>query len=293
MAMTVDARPSAASTSSSRWRAACRATPSRRSTRDEIRDTPQTIVVIPQQVFQEQSATSLRDVLRNTPGITMSIGEGASGTRQLRRQRPDPRLQRAQRHLHRRRPRSGRGHPRHVQRRSRSKSPRARRRSPAAAARPAARSTWSPRRRTSRIRRACRLTGRQRRSQARHLRRQPPADRLGRVPPQRRCGRTPAIPGRDVAEEQELGLCAVARLRHRQADAGHGVVLAHCSRTTCRTSGIPTLLPDVADRAGMTVNDLDFSNFYGIASRDYENTTSDVVTGTSTTSSTRRSACAT
>jgi catecholate siderophore receptor len=31
-------------------------------------------------VFEEQNATTLVDVLRNTPGITMSIGEGASGT---------------------------------------------------------------------------------------------------------------------------------------------------------------------------------------------------------------------
>ena len=84
--------------------------------RAPLRDTPQTVVVIPQQVFQEQNATSLRDVLRNTPGITMSIGEGASGT-VARRQRPHPRLQRAQRHLHRRRPRSGRRQPRHVQHR--------------------------------------------------------------------------------------------------------------------------------------------------------------------------------
>jgi catecholate siderophore receptor len=42
-------------------------------------DTPQTVVVIPQQVFLEQNASTLRDVLRNTPGITMSIGEGGSG----------------------------------------------------------------------------------------------------------------------------------------------------------------------------------------------------------------------
>ena len=47
--------------------------------RAPILDTPQTVVVIPQQVFQEQGATSLREVLRNTPGITMSIGEGGSG----------------------------------------------------------------------------------------------------------------------------------------------------------------------------------------------------------------------
>jgi catecholate siderophore receptor len=38
-----------------------------------------TVAVIPQQVYQEQNATSLREVLRNTPGITMSIGEGGSG----------------------------------------------------------------------------------------------------------------------------------------------------------------------------------------------------------------------
>jgi catecholate siderophore receptor len=43
-----------------------------------LRDTPQTIVVIPQTVFQEQSATSLRDALRNTPGITLAAGEGGA-----------------------------------------------------------------------------------------------------------------------------------------------------------------------------------------------------------------------
>ena len=46
---------------------------------ERLRDTGQTVVVIPQQVYQEQNATSLREVLRNTPGITMSIGEGGSG----------------------------------------------------------------------------------------------------------------------------------------------------------------------------------------------------------------------
>jgi catecholate siderophore receptor len=46
---------------------------------ESLRDTPVTVVVVPQQVFQEQNATSLREALRNTPGITMSIGEGGSG----------------------------------------------------------------------------------------------------------------------------------------------------------------------------------------------------------------------
>jgi catecholate siderophore receptor len=45
---------------------------------EPVRDTPHTIVVIPQAVFQEQGATSLRDTLRNTPGITLTAGEGGT-----------------------------------------------------------------------------------------------------------------------------------------------------------------------------------------------------------------------
>jgi catecholate siderophore receptor len=41
-----------------------------------LREVPQTITVIPSAIIQEQNATSLRDVLRNVPGITMQAGEG-------------------------------------------------------------------------------------------------------------------------------------------------------------------------------------------------------------------------
>jgi catecholate siderophore receptor len=41
-----------------------------------LRDIPQTINVIPQTVMQQQGATTLRDVLRNVPGITFQAGEG-------------------------------------------------------------------------------------------------------------------------------------------------------------------------------------------------------------------------
>lgn len=41
-----------------------------------LRDTPQTITVIPRGVFEEQGATTLRDVLRNVPGLTITAGEG-------------------------------------------------------------------------------------------------------------------------------------------------------------------------------------------------------------------------
>lgn len=41
-------------------------------------DTPQTIVAIPKEVFTQQGAASLSDVLRNTPGITFAAGEGGN-----------------------------------------------------------------------------------------------------------------------------------------------------------------------------------------------------------------------
>ncbi len=43
---------------------------------EPLRDIPQTITVIPRAVIEEQNATTLRDVLRNVPGITIQAGEG-------------------------------------------------------------------------------------------------------------------------------------------------------------------------------------------------------------------------
>jgi catecholate siderophore receptor len=48
---------------------------------EPLRDTPQTLVVIPKAVFESQGATTLSDVLRNTPGITFFAGEGGSANR--------------------------------------------------------------------------------------------------------------------------------------------------------------------------------------------------------------------
>ena len=45
---------------------------------EPVRDTPKTVTVIPSLVIQEQSAASLRDALRNTPGITLTAGEGGT-----------------------------------------------------------------------------------------------------------------------------------------------------------------------------------------------------------------------
>ena len=43
-----------------------------------ILDTPQTITVITKEVIEEQGATTLRDVLRNVPGLTITAGEGGN-----------------------------------------------------------------------------------------------------------------------------------------------------------------------------------------------------------------------
>jgi catecholate siderophore receptor len=45
---------------------------------EPLRDIPQTITVIPRSVIEEQGATTLRDVLRNVPGLTMTAGEGGT-----------------------------------------------------------------------------------------------------------------------------------------------------------------------------------------------------------------------
>jgi catecholate siderophore receptor len=41
-------------------------------------DTPQTITIVPQAVIKDQNATTLRDVLRNVPGISFQAGEASS-----------------------------------------------------------------------------------------------------------------------------------------------------------------------------------------------------------------------
>jgi len=46
--------------------------------RQPLRDVPQTLMVIPREVIQEQGATTLRDVLQNVPGLTILAGEGGT-----------------------------------------------------------------------------------------------------------------------------------------------------------------------------------------------------------------------
>jgi len=48
---------------------------------EPVKDIPATVDVIPQAVYSQQGATTLSDVLRNTPGITFFAGEGGSANR--------------------------------------------------------------------------------------------------------------------------------------------------------------------------------------------------------------------
>ena len=45
---------------------------------EPIRDTPQTVNVVGQQVMAEQNTTTLRDALRNVAGISIAAGEGGA-----------------------------------------------------------------------------------------------------------------------------------------------------------------------------------------------------------------------
>jgi catecholate siderophore receptor len=46
---------------------------------EPLRDTPQTITVVPKEVIHDQNLLTLRDVLSTVPGITFGAGEGGSG----------------------------------------------------------------------------------------------------------------------------------------------------------------------------------------------------------------------
>jgi catecholate siderophore receptor len=48
---------------------------------EPVADIPQSIAVIPPEVYNAQAATTLTDALRNTPGITLFAGEGGGANR--------------------------------------------------------------------------------------------------------------------------------------------------------------------------------------------------------------------
>ena len=87
------------------------------------------------------------------------------------------------------------------------------------------------------------------------------------------------VPGRDDVTQKEWGFAPSIGFglgRPTTVTVGY----QRLQQNNVPDYGLPGTLPDLAVAAGKTVDDLDFSNFYGLLSRDHEKVTSDVVTGT-------------
>jgi len=244
--------------------------------RDEIRDTAQEIVVIPQKVLEEQSATTLVDALRNTPGITMSIGEGASGTVSFGDNifirgfnvRNDIYI-------------DGARDPGEVTRDTFNVESIEVAKGPTSVTGGRGSTGGS----INMVTKAATLndsaTGRLAFGNADHKR--------GSFDVNHRLGSSAAFrlnamwqdagyPGRDIQKNKQWGFAPTVGLGIGKPTTVT-VSYSRLQQNNVPDLGIPTLFPDNAIAAGLTVNDLDFNNYYSIASRDYEDTTSDVVTG--------------
>ena len=245
--------------------------------RDEIRDTPQEIVVIPQKVFEEQSATSLRDVLRNTPGITMSIGEGASGTVSFGDNvfirgfnvRNDIYI-------------DGARDPGEVSRDTFNVEAVEVAKGPTSVTGGRGSTGGS----INMVSKAATLTdatsGRATVGNADHRRATVDVNRKLTDSIAFRLNamwQDAGYPGRDVQKNKQWGFAPTVGFG-LGGPTTVNVSYARLQQNNVPDLGIPTLFPDNAIAAGLTVNDLDFHNYYSIASRDYEDTTTDVLTGT-------------
>jgi catecholate siderophore receptor len=244
--------------------------------RDELRDTPQEVVVIPQRIFEEQSATSLREVLRNTPGITMSIGEGASGTVSFGDNifirgfnvRNDIYI-------------DGARDPGEIVRDTFNVEAVEVAKGPTSVTGGRGSTGGS----INMVSKAATLTdsasGRMTLGNADHRRTSFDVNRkLTDSIAFRLNGmwQDAGYPGRDVQKNKGWGIAPTLGIGIGKP-TNVTVSYSRTKQNNVPDLGIPTLLPDNAINAGVTVNDLDFSNYYSIASRDYEHTTSDVVTG--------------
>jgi len=245
--------------------------------RDEVRDTPQEIVVIPQKIFAEQNATSLRDVLRNTPGITMSIGEGNSGMLAFgdnvyirgMNVRNDIYI-------------DGARDPGEVARDTFNVEAVEVAKGPTSVTGGRGSTGGS----INMVTKAATLTdsasGRLTFGNADHKRgsfdvNRRLTDSVGlRV---NAMWQDAGYPGRDVQKNKQWGFAPTLGIGIGKPTSVT-VSYTRLQVDNIPDLGIPTLLPDNAIAAGITVNNLDFSNWYGVASRDYEKTTSDIFTTT-------------
>jgi catecholate siderophore receptor len=241
---------------------------------EPLRDTPATVVVIPQTVLQEQGATSLRDALRNTPGITLTAGEGgtAPGDNFLIRgfsARNDVYIDGA------RDPGVASRDTFNTEAVEVAKGP-----SSVVAGRGSAGGSINMVTKSANATDATSLqfgggSADYKRFTADVNRRisKTAAVRLNVM------GQDSGVPRRDVVKNKGWGLAPSLAL-------GLGtptqvtINYQRLQQNNIPDYGLPATLPDLANAQGITVKDLDFSNFYGLATRDHEKVTSDVGTVT-------------
>jgi catecholate siderophore receptor len=241
---------------------------------EPLRDTPQTVVVIPQQVYQEQGATSLRDALRNTPGITLTAGEGgaAPGDNLLIRgfsARNDVYIDGA------RDPGVTSRDMFNTEAVEVAKGP-----SSVTAGRGSTGGAVNLVTKSAETMNfaSARLIG----GNASYKR--------GTLDVNRRLSPTTAIrvngmwqdagvPRRDEVQQKGWGVAPTLGLGLGKPTS-LTLSYQHLHQNNVPDYGLPGTLPDLANAAGITVKDLDFSNFYGLLARDHEKLDSDVATAT-------------
>ena len=241
---------------------------------EPLRDTPQTIVVIPQAVLQDQGSSSLRDALRNTPGITLTAGEGgtAPGDNFLIRgfsARNDVYVDGA------RDPGVANRDTFNTEAVEVAKGP-----SSATAGRGSTGGSINLVTKTANLQDAAsvRMTG----GNASYKR--------GSADINRRLGASSAlrlnlmwqdagVPRRDEVTQKGWGFAP---------SVGFGLGTrtsltlnySHLRQNNLPDYGLPGTLPDLASAKGFTVDALDFSSFYGLVGRDHEKTRADIATAT-------------
>jgi catecholate siderophore receptor len=239
-----------------------------------LRDIPQTLVVIPSAVIESQGVTTLRDALRNTPGITLTAGEGgtAPGDNVLIRgfsARNDVYIDGARDTGVTSRDTFN------IESVEVAKGP--------SSVTTGRGSTGGS---VNLVTKAANLSD----SSEIRLAAGNADQKRGTIDVNHRLSDSIAfrinamwqdsgVPGRDVVTQHGWGFAP---------SIGFGIGKAttltmgyqRLDQDNVPDYGLPGTLPDAANAAGVTVEDLDFSNFYGLASRDYEKMTSDVATAT-------------
>jgi len=241
---------------------------------EPIRDTPQTVVVIPQEVLDEQGATSLRDALRNTPGITIMAGEGgaAPGDNLLIRgfsARNDVYIDGA------RDPGVTSRDTFNTESVEVAKGP-----SSVTTGRGATGGSVNMVTKSAELMNAAsaRVAGGNadyKRATFDVNRRLTPTIAL-RI---NGLWQDAGVPRRDEVTQKSWGIAPTLGIGLGKPTSV-SLSYQHLHQNNLPDYGLPGTLPDAANAAGLTANDLDFSNFYGLVARDHEKMNGDVATAT-------------